>query len=491
MKKLLFLLALTVCSATVFAQESAKIIKGKVLYLDTPLTNAEITVSGSDKISKTKVNGDYEIEAKPGDILTFTYPSMRHVEIVVEDVTRILNLEMTPEVNQLDEVVVEKTVLKSQKELQAEYATNKNLINTAFGILDKDITSFAVRIIEGSELPLVNPNFASAIRYRFPGIRIDPSGNIYLRGSSLGMFPAILDVDGLVITDTPNFLNVLDIANIERLAVIPGLGAVTKYGGKANGGVIVINTKSGNYFSEPNSEGKPYDQAKLRNNIFENNALSADETANDVAGYLTALRKSTSEQEAAALYNEQIKTYGNSPFYVLDAYDYFSSRWNNKDFADGIIQEHFGQFRDNPLALKALAYHYDVQERFEKAKDVYKEIFILRPNYAQSYADLANSYREVGDYQKSASIYARYGYLLDEGFLRTEGKMFTNIIDRELNNLVSLKGKEILSRKELKNFILDEEFNGTRLVFEWNDSEAEFELQFVNPENQYFKSEHS
>ena len=32
---------------------------------------------------------------------------------------------------------------------------------------------------------------------------------------------------------------------------------------------------------------------------------------------------------------------------------------------------------------------------------------------------------------------------------------------------------------------------GTRLVFEWNDSEAEFDLQFVNPENQYYTWKHS
>ena len=28
-------------------------------------------------------------------------------------------------------------------------------------------------------------------------------------------------------------------------------------------------------------------------------------------------------------------------------------------------------------------------------------------------------------------------------------------------------------------------------MFEWNDGEAEFELQFVNPEGRYFKTEHS
>jgi len=491
MKKLLFLLTLTLCGTAIFAQESAQTIKGKVQYLDTPLANAEITVLGSGTVIKTKLDGAYEINAGPGDILVFSYPSMRDMEIVVEDVTKILNLEMAPEINQLDEVVVEKTVLKSQKELQAEYATNKNLINTAFGILDKDVTSFAVRIIEGSELPLINLDIAQALRYRFPGIKVAPSGDIYLRGAAMGMFPAILDVDGIVITDTANFLKFLDIANIERLAVVPGLGAVTKYGGKANGGVIIINTKGANFFKNPDGSDSPYDQAKLRNNTFENNALTSDETANDVAGYLAALRKSTSEQEAVTLYKEQIKVYGNSYFYVLDAYDYFSSRWKGQEFADSIVQQNYRLFKENPAALKSLAYMYQAQDRLEKAHETYKDIFILRPNYAQSYMDLANSYREIGDYQKAASIYARYGYLLEEGFLRTEGKLFTNIIDRELNNLVSLKGKEILSRKELKNFILDEEFNGTRLVFEWNDSEAEFELQFVNPENQYFKSEHS
>ena len=38
---------------------------------------------------------------------------------------------------------------------------------------------------------------------------------------------------------------------------------------------------------------------------------------------------------------------------------------------------------------------------------------------------------------------------------------------------------------------MEEDFNGTRLVFEWNDSEAEFELEFVNPENRFYKTEHS
>ncbi len=494
MKKLLTILVLVLAGISVSAQETSKIIKGKILYLETPLANAEVTVSGSDKIIKTTTDGSYEISAKPGDILIFSYPSMRNMEIVVEDVTKILNLEMTPEVNQLDEVVVEKTVLKTQQELQAEYTTNKNLINTTFGIIDKETASYAIRLVEGKDIPLGGIDFVSGLKFRFPGLRVVRSADgsppvVFARNVSLSNAkPVIYDVDGLVMEDTPTFVQV---ENIERIALIPSVIGSNRYGSIAAGGVIIINTKVGSYFTDPDGDGLPFDQAKLRNNNFENDALGAAETARDAAGYLNALRASTSENEAQDLYEKQIGVYGNSFFYVLDAYDYFASTWKNQEFADQIVKDNFNLFTENPLALKSLAFLYQTQGQIEKAHDIYKEVFMLRPNYAQSYMDLANSYREVGNYQRAASIYARYGYLLEQGFLRAEGKMFTNMIDRELNNLVSLKGKKILSRKELKNFILDEEFSGTRLVFEWSDSEAEFELQFVNPENKYYKSEHS
>ena len=40
-------------------------------------------------------------------------------------------------------------------------------------------------------------------------------------------------------------------------------------------------------------------------------------------------------------------------------------------------------------------------------------------------------------------------------------------------------------------YVAEEDFNGTRLVFEWSDGEAEFDLMFVNPENQYYTWKHS
>ena len=84
----------------------------------------------------------------------------------------------------------------------------------------------------------------------------------------------------------------------------------------------------------------------------------------------------------------------------------------------------------------------------------------------------------------------RYDYLLAEELLEKVEQVKT-IMDRDLNNLISLKGADLVSTDRVNEIKLDDDFKGTRLVFEWSNSEAEFELQFVNPEKRYYKSKHS
>ncbi len=479
------------------AQEKAKVIIGKVSYLQTPLVNAEVHSTNTEDMVKTNTEGAYKITSEVGDVLVFKYPGMRNMEIVIEDVSRILNIEMGEEVNQLDEVVVEKTRIRSQKELRGEYQINKNLINTAFGILDKEITSFSVRIVDGSELIYGGIDFISALRYRVPGIRVDrPASNIsvsnpnasnpvvYLRGGAQGFFPAIFDIDGLVTDQAPTYIQV---ENIERIAVLSGLGLVTKYGGKANGGVIVINTKGANFFPEPGTSDA-YDQAKLRNNVFEGDAISS---AAGRTNYMQALLASKSKEDAMATFQKNVSAYNNSFYNTLDAYDYFSGKWNDVDHAEAIVKERWYLFADNPVALKSLAYVYQARGEDVKANEVLKEVFVLRPHYAQSYMDLANSYRDLGNTKKAATIYARYAYLVDEGFLKKNDSDFSNLINREFNNLIALKGSSMISDRAILKNVEEEEFLGTRLVFEWSDSEAEFDLQFVNPEKHYYTWKHN
>jgi len=487
---LLIFVLLTGTLVSTAQQKNTKSISGKVIFLDAPVVNAEITSKTNKTTVKTDADGRYAMETMVGDIITFSYPGLRTVEIVVEDVSRILNIDMNTEVNQLDEVVVEKTVIKSQQQMAVEYKTNKNLINTAFGILDKETTSFAVRIIDGKELSLATIDFISAIQFKFPGIRVDrdpesASGvTVYLRGAGLGFFPAIFDVDGLVVTDAPTYIQV---ENIERIAILPGLGLVTKYGGKANGGVIVINTKGANYFPEPGTD--PYDTAKLRGNIYDGKALANPSLAN--SSYLKALEASTSLEDAKVIFKNQQQVYNNSFYHTLDAYTYFEDKWNASAFADELLQERWYLFEDNPVALKSLAYIYQGMGSNEKAHEMFREVFMQRPNYGQSYIDMATSYRALGNNAKAASLFARYDYLAKEGFLKNDDSDFKKLLNREYTNLVALDGKDVISDSRLLQNMKEEEFLGTRLVFEWADSEAEFDLQFVNPDNHFFTWKHT
>ena len=170
MRQLLITILLLIGGTTLSAQGmKEKVIKGTVTHMGTKLVNANVSSDQKDTSVKTDANGKYEIKTIPGDLISFSYPGMRTMEIVVEDVTSVLNIKLNPDVNQLEEVVVEKTVIKSQQQLQAEYASNKNLINTAFGILDKEISNFSVQILDTKQMPLGGIDFLSALQYRVPG----------------------------------------------------------------------------------------------------------------------------------------------------------------------------------------------------------------------------------------------------------------------------------------------------------------------------------
>lgn len=491
MKKSIFILVLSLFANIGFSQENLKTVFGTVSDDFGELRDVNISIEGKTNTAISDANGKYEISTQAGDILVFSRMGMLPLEITVEDVTRVLNVRMYEKTENLKGVTVTKS-LKNQKELAIEYKTNPKIIRSAFGYWDADATSFSLRVIDKKQ---INPgafDLATVIQGRFPGIKVMRSSNlaetkIILRvQGSLGLKHAGYDIDGLITEQFPSFI---DPQNIERIAIVASMNGLTKYGTLGKGGIIVINTKTARF--EPKDEnGEIIDVARVQDNKYFDNVLQNKELINDPT-YLQDLNAAKDPKEAISIYNTNALKYSSSYFFFLDAYDYFANKIKNQSFADNIISEHWPLFANNPVNLKSLAYMYQARGEYEKANDIYKEVFILRPNYAQSYLDLANSYQEIGAYQKAAAMYSRYGYLLEEDFLNDNQKVFTQIMDRELNNLIKLKGNELLSKDDKKKFILDEYFDGTRLVFEWADSEAEFNLQFVNPEMRYFNWNHN
>ncbi len=480
---------------TVFCHsQEQRTVKGKVSDGKSPIENVNVSVVGKEVGTTTAADGSYEIPVETGDMLQFSYTGMKTVRILVEDVTRILNPIMMLEVTELDEVVVKGSNRKSQDQLAREYNINKSLIRTAYGIIDAETAAGQVRILNEDEINDSGACVLDVIRNQFPGVLVVGNcftgGMVSIRGGSSINNPrgAMFDVDGMLFRDTPIWIVP---AAIKRIAVLSSLSLTTRYGFFGGGGIIVVNTKAGSKF-DFSENGKPYDHAKLRNNFADGKELTKEQLAANYPVYMRQLEAAPSFESAKAVYEEYAPRYKGSPYFFLDAYRHFYEKWDEAAYADGIIEENLGLFGNNAVLLKALAYHYEAQGRFARANDIFKEVFILRPNYAQSYMDMANGYRNVGKAKEAAAIYARYDYLLEEGFMQPDTVGFGPIIEREFNNLLMLNRDKIVDvKKSKKLYVAEEDFEGTRLVFEWNDSEAEFELQFVNPMGQYYKWKHS
>ncbi len=465
--------------------QNQKTISGTVTDGNMALANVNVSVESTGTTAVTNEKGKYKIKARVGDIIKFSYIGLKTVSIRVEDVTRVFNPIMIPDVTELDEVVVEGSKRTSQSDMAQDYEKKKTIIKTAFGYLDAEKSPGQIRMLAGDDINTANVCILDLLRTGFPGMTVigdcQAGGSVNIRGGNSinSASVAIFDVDGQIFEDAPIWL---DLNNIKRLAIFSNFALTSRYGSIGRGGVVVINTINGTLTNKGTA-----DQARLRNNFVYGRILTKTDIDNNKATYLKELESSSSFENAKAIFKKYSETYRSSPYFYLDAYTYFFTKWNQETYADAIIKDNFTLFQDNALLLKALAYEYEAQERFKKANETYKSIFILRPKYAQSYLDLANSYRDIQDYKQAAAIYSRFDYLVGQALIEKDTIDFETIMEREFNNLLALKKTSLIDEENLSSvYVAEEEYKGTRLVFEWNDSHAEFDLQFVNPGKQYF-----
>lgn len=452
--------------------------------------SAESEVVSGENFTFSNSDGFYEITARPRDILLFTESSVDTLRVIVEDVTSRLNITMQLKVEALDEVVVTEKKLSRQEQLAMEYFTKPTIINTSFGYLDSERSAYHFYMIEKEKINIGAQDIISVLVGRVPGARlwITPDGQrrVLLRnGFASASFtsPPIFEIDGLIFEDTPVWL---DLSSIIRIGIIPGLQASYRYGNIASGGVVIINTTNAVHGLLEEGSGDRYDQALLRNNFATDDFLDNDDVLNNAPNYWVELAQAGELSQAQEIIAKYQSAYSRDPGFFLQVYEIMYDRWGEVP-ADALITEHEAIFKDHPVNLKSLAYLYEAQGRKAKARELYKKIFLLRPDYAQSYMDLAGGYYGMNQFEKSASLLMRY---LD----------FTNRVEAETDADEDPSEFELLMRNELvsasanmpgKGPKVESEIGGTRLVFAWTDSEAEFDLQFVNPGNQYHKWKHS
>ena len=174
MKKLLSFFILLV-SLSLFSQES-KEISGFITSLKTPLAGVNIIVKNATQGTKTNSKGYYSISVKKGEIITFSYVGMKSILVVVEDVTKILNIEMTVADTMLDEVTI-----NGKNSLDFGSKAKMNSFSTSRGTINTKKIGYGISYINGENLNLAATTIGRALQGKLAGYRLatDAYGNEY------------------------------------------------------------------------------------------------------------------------------------------------------------------------------------------------------------------------------------------------------------------------------------------------------------------------
>ena len=469
-------LAFLFLSLTIHAQNTIKKeISGIITYDGAPLSNVNILIKNSEKGTSTNNKGVYKIRAKEGDILQFTHINMKAIEILIEDITTTLNISMKAAKNELDEVIISSKKKNKQTGL---YPKKPKKISSGGFTIDTRRTGYSVSYISGEELNLSGISIGRALQGKIASYKlvVDDFGNEYAKlrdtGTILTVKYAIWVVDGQVY----NFAPPIPLENIKEVAVLRSLAGVNRFGSEAVGGAIIINTNVGNFdpVKDVYSEENPYTNKEYYNE----DAVAYNLLSTPKSEYIIELERISDSNEAFKKYQELLSEHQDKSDFYLNVANSFKFTYNDFENYKRVLLDSEEYSKSNPEELKIIAYQYQQEGFYENALSVYKKIIKLRPKHIQSYRDLINVYTELKQYKKALNT---YNYFFNEGFT-IEKNGIGDIMTREAEALTSKISKTNLS---------DEKTLDTRIVFEWSSSEAEFTLEFINPQKQVYKIEHT
>ena len=209
-----------------FAQE--KTVSGTVSGQAGPLPGVSIMVKGTKKGTQTNFEGEYQITAKVGDVLEFSYIGMMSKNETVRTSSTI-NIIMTEDTNVLNEVIV-----------------------TAYGTSTKEAFTGSAAVVGSKDLAIRNVTSPiAAIEGKATGIQFTSasgqpgsSPGIIIRGVGTlnGNSDPLYIVDGMQYEGSMSEINQAD---IESFTILKDAASTSLYGSRAANGVVLITTKSG------------------------------------------------------------------------------------------------------------------------------------------------------------------------------------------------------------------------------------------------------
>lgn len=193
------------------------------------LPGVNIVIKGTTTGSVTDASGNYRIEAKSSEnILVFSYMGYLSQEAVVGN-RSVINVVLKQDVQALDEVII-------------------------MGYSEKKMTeiSSAVSVLPAEKIrDVVSPNLTTMLQGKVTGVQIVNSSGfpgsgaeIRIRGTSTlnGNSEPLYVVDGIITGyGDPG----IDPSMVESITILKDAGATGLYGARANGGVVIVNTKKG------------------------------------------------------------------------------------------------------------------------------------------------------------------------------------------------------------------------------------------------------
>ena len=371
-------------------------------------------------------------------------------------------------------------------------------VETSYGKKKKKSVGFSTSTINSEDISPSALNIIDAIRGKFTNVQVSSNqsqsstGNqekVYVRGGTLSInnsASAIFDIDGMIYEDPPYFI---DPKQIESITLLRSMGATNRYGSQGRGGVFLIKMKSLSRKTQ-----RLLNSLKIKGNDYTEQIYRIDFDSIKPY-YIRDFKDANSISEA----KNQFKTLKNGmyelsiPFYI-ESYNYFKDLDNN--FAISIIKTAAEKAKNNPKALKTIAFKLEEVGDYINAKIIYQRLLKIRPLDEQSYRDLALIYKENGEYELSASLYDKMlnNKLSDVNILGLQ-----ETVVNEASHLYWKKSDKLtiteFPLKILKTFIPKNDWENYgydyRIIFDWNDPAVEFNIQFVDPKKKYFNWSHT
>ncbi|WP_044398172.1 VWA domain-containing protein [Lacinutrix sp. Hel_I_90] len=223
-----------------------------------PLPGVNVVIEGSTKGAQTNFDGEYEIMVYKGDTVVFSYVGYIKEKKIITNLST-LSFSMKLDKEAIDEVVITALGTKRKKdEVTTAYQTVKVSDNSALKRRRGSPNSRKhqkVSRVKTKELKKANyPSVVNSLSGKVSGLTISNSHNgvnagtrIVLRGNRAlsGTNQALIIVDGKI--STTKVLNKIKPNEIQTINVLKGASGSALYGSQAHQGVIVIQTKTGNY----------------------------------------------------------------------------------------------------------------------------------------------------------------------------------------------------------------------------------------------------